>query len=100
MSRIEYPRSSPYYGTAQTSWLLGRYKHRTIAPHKDDSFVEILPKHALRPDRLSQELYGTPVYWWVFMVCNTSLIRDPIWDLKVGMIIRAPSANRLRMVIG
>ena len=100
MARVEYPASSPYHGTAQTSWLLGRYRHRSIRPHRDDKYVEILPKHALRPDRLSQELYGTPVYWWVFQVCNTKLIRDAIWDLKVGMVIRVPSASHLKTIIG
>lgn len=100
MARIEYPRSSPYHSTQQTSWMMGRYKHRSIPRHKDDKFVEIMPKHLHRPDRLSLELYGTPIYWWVFMVCNTSLIRDPIWDLQVGMVIRVPSANHLRSVIG
>lgn len=100
MARIEYPRSSPYHSTAQTSWMLGRYKHRSISPHKDDTYVEIMPRHLYRPDRLSLELYGTPIYWWVFTVCNASLLRDPVWDLKVGMVIRAPSANHLRSVIG
>ena len=100
MARIEYPRASPYHGTTQTSWMLGRYRHRSIPPHRDDTYVEIMPRHLNRPDRLSQELYGTPVYWWVFSVCNASLIRDPVWDLRVGMTIRIPSAARLRTIIG
>lgn len=100
MPKIDYPRSSPYYGTAQTSWAIGRYKHRTIPPQSDDVYVTILPRHEHRPDRLSQEYFGTPVYWWVFMVCNTHLIRDPIWDLKVGMTIRIPSQRYLGTIVG
>lgn len=98
--KIEYPRSSPYFSTPQSSWLLGRYSHRRIDPQNDDIYVTLESGHQHRPDALSQTLYGTPVYWWVFTVCNTRVIRDPIWDMKTGMTIRAPSLRYIKSVIG
>ena len=100
MAKLEYPRSSPYFGTPQTSWMLGRYKHRSINPQSDDTFITLTSGHEHRPEKLSLDLYGTPIYWWVFMVCNTHLIRDAIWDMKTGMTIRAPSNRYLKAVIG
>ena len=51
-----------------------------------------------KPDKLSYDLYNTPVYYWVFMVRNIDLIRDPIWDLKSGMVIMVPTLARLQIL--
>jgi hypothetical protein len=98
--KIDYAKTSPYGATPQTSWHIGRYVHRSIPAHKNDTLFELKPRHQYRPDLLSQELYGSPVYWWVFVVCNTKIIRDPIWDFKTGTTIVVPSADYIKTIIG
>lgn len=100
MAHVNYPQSSPYGASSQTSWYLGRYVHREIGQHDDDLRITLTARHVARPDLLSHELYGTPVYWWVFGVCNPKLRLDPVWGMKTGMIIRAPSVATIRSLLG
>jgi hypothetical protein len=95
MAKTAYDATSPYYSTPQTRWYLGPIKLRNILPDLSDQTMVVAAKYHNRPDLLSYDLYGTPAYWWVFMLCNMDLIRDPIWDLTSGMTIRAPAASRL-----
>lgn len=91
MTKINYPASSPYYTTPQTSWNIGLYQNRAVPTSSDDEFVTIEPKYHLRPDLLSYDLYGSWRYWWVFMVRNLNVIRDPIWDFQSGTSIWIPT---------
>lgn len=100
MAKILYSKNSPYAVTPQAQWYLGIYKHRTIAPASDDITITLSPHHAFRPDILSQELYGTPTLWWVFMLRNMNKIRDPLNDFNPGKVIFAPSLNSLKKSIG
>lgn len=100
MPKVDYSRNSPYGATSQTSWTIGRYVHRRIPANKDDEEFKLLARHQYRPDLLAEELYGSPAYWWVFLVRNPNLIRDPIWDFKTGTTIIVPSAEYLRSIIG
>lgn len=100
MSRVSYPKSSPYAATPQSSRFIGRYVHRSIRPNSEDRLMDIQPRHEFKPEAMSQELYGTPEYWWVFMARNLKVIRDPIWDHKVGLTIVVPSANYLKTLRG
>jgi hypothetical protein len=96
----KYPATSPYATTASAGWYLGLYKHRAVPVDSADREVTITIKYHLRPDLLSYDLYGTPVYWWVFLVRNMNVIRDPIWDFTEGKTIMVPSVNHLRSVVG
>jgi len=96
MPRETYSNTSPYSDTKQTSWYLQEYTHKTVPAYDDDDYVTLTGVHHHRPDRLSQELYGTPNYWWVFMARNMDLITDPIFDMKAGLIIRVPNLDVLR----
>lgn len=100
MARIQYPNSSPYAVTPQLDWRLGRYAHRPIPADVADTVVQITAKYHNRPDRLSNDLYGTPNFYWVFMCRNLNQIRDPIFDLTLGMYIYAPSIAHLQGVLG
>jgi|HigsolmetaGSP12D_1036236.scaffolds.fasta_scaffold04145_2 Base plate wedge protein 53. len=100
MAKINYPTTSPYAATPQLSWRIGRYEHRSISPMPGDTEIIVQPQFEHRPDRLSYDLYGTPEYYWVFMLRNMNLIRDPIWDLKAGMKIMVPSIDTLRTIFG
>lgn len=99
MPRVNYSASSPYFSTPQTRWYLGPIALRTIPSDLTDEQIQIDAKYEFRPDLLSYDLYGTPAYWWVFMVRNMDLIRDPIWDMKSGMTIWAPSVNRINTLL-
>jgi hypothetical protein len=95
MARIRYKRSSPYADTNQTSWYLDYYKDRPILKFEDDQLIVLSKKYEHKPDLLSQDLYGTPRFWWVFQRRNLELIKDPIWDFKVGLEIQVPSRERM-----
>lgn len=100
MSTVNYPSSSPYAATRQSSRFIGRYNHRVIPPSSDDTFIIIEAKYNLRPDLLAYDLYGDPNYWWVFMSRNIDLIRDPIWDFVSGLEILVPSNSHLKATLG
>lgn len=100
MSKIAYPANSPYFSTSQTSWHIGRYVYRPIPPDSGDTPVVLQMRHQYRPDRLSQDLYGTPVYWWVFCIRNSFLRADPVWNFVAGITIIVPSADYLRRIFG
>lgn len=98
--KVNYPSSSPYSVTPQTSWHIGRYRHVRIPPSAEDVPFEITAEYQYRPDKLSFHLYGTEAYWWVFMSRNLSVIRNPIWDFVAGTTIMIPSASHVRTVTG
>lgn len=100
MSRIVYPRTSPYAATGQTSWYLSNYKHQRIPRDSRDTLILLEARHQYRPDILSQELYDTPALWWVFMVRNMNSIRDPINDFVAGKSIFVPAHSHLKTVLG
>jgi len=66
MARIKYKNSSPYANTDQTSWYLDLYVDRNILKYEDDELIVITTKYEYKPDLLSQDLYGTPRFWWIF----------------------------------
>lgn len=100
MSNVTYPVTSPYAASKQTSWYLSRYKHRPIPPNRDDEPFTITAKYEFRPDKLSDDQYGTPAYWWVFAVRNRNVLNDPVWDMKVGVEIIIPSLAHINKSIG
>lgn len=60
---------------------------------KVPEFITIAPKFQYRLDLLSYDLYGSSAYWWVILLLNRNQLKDPVRDLKTGMILRvlAPS---------
>jgi hypothetical protein len=100
MSRIVYPKTSQYSSTPQGQWHIGPYAHRRIPRSSDDRPIVLEAKHEYRPDVLALELYGTASLWWVFMLRNMNVIRDPLNDFTVGKIIFAPSMGTLKKVLG
>ena len=93
MARTSYRRSSPYFETAQTSFYLDVLVDREILKQDTDQTKIIETKFDQRPDLFSQELYGTPDFWWVFARRNMELIKDPVFDFRAGLEIRVPSAD-------
>ena len=95
MSTI-YGPNSPYYLTPQTSWYLSYLVYRAVPQNSSDSIITITKPYEYRPDSLSNDLYHTVNYWWIFMVRNPDLIQDPIWDQVAGLQIYVPSLATLQ----
>lgn len=95
MPRQDYRSESPYVDTEQTNWYLLPITLREIKPDNTDTHQEISTKYQNRPDLMSYDLYGTPAYWWIFMVRNMDVIRDPIWDHQPGKKIWVPTKTRI-----
>lgn len=99
MSIVNYSSSSPYADTGQTNWYLDLLSYRDIGRDSTDTIQTLVQKYENRPDLLSYDLYGTPNYWWVFMIVNPNVIKDPIYDMTVGISIYCPTAARLTQVL-
>ena len=100
MSTVIYKPSSPYYKTIQTTWYLGILEPRDILRDGTDVYQLLQNKYEFRPDLLAYDTYGTPNYWWVFMMVNQDLIVDPIYDFTAGLGIYVPTSARLSAVLG
>lgn len=98
MSKVNYAETSPYSGTSQTNVYLEYldfWRGSYIPARDSDSRLEILDRYNQRPDLLSNDLYGTAGYWWVFALRNPDIIKDPIYDLRGGVVIYAPTKDNL-----
>lgn len=100
MSVIRYPANSPYAATTQTSWCINQFVFRAIPPDSSDAIYTLQSRHQYRPDRLSYDLYASPVYWWVFCQRNPFLRSEPIWNFVPGLQIAVPSFDYLKRVLG
>lgn len=58
-----------------------------------DVFVTITQDIEMRPDLISNKAYGTPDLWWVIYEFNG--VRDPLFDLRAGQILRIPELERV-----
>ncbi|ASV44766.1 baseplate wedge subunit [Agrobacterium phage Atu_ph07] len=95
MTEVKYRSGSPYAATPQTSWYLENLVLRQIDRAPSDKKITLHPKYENRPYNLSYDLYGTRDFWWVFMVLNIDIIRDPIYDFKAGIEIYVPTRERV-----
>jgi hypothetical protein len=96
MTKIQYPSTSPYAITPQSNWAIGLYKHRPIIASDDDKLLPIAAKYHHNSPLLAADLYGDASLYWVFMLRNMNIFRDPIWGLEAGMEIYIPSKENLR----
>lgn len=95
MAKVSYSKASPYSETTQESWYLGIYDPRTFTFSSNDTKMTITAEYQYRPDKLSQALYGTPEFMWVFSVRNPDILKDYIWDMVAGLEIIVPSADTI-----
>lgn len=91
MAKLKYNTSSIYHVTPVRSKFLDLYVP-PITPNfeKTRSYV-IEQKYDRRPDLLSYDLYNDSKYWWVFALYNRNIIKDPLFDFKVGVTILIPT---------
>ena len=100
MARVQYKKSSPYANTDQASWYLAALTYRPIPRATTDKFIVVQGKYDKRPDLLSYDLYGTPDYWWTFMILNPDVLKDPVFDFNAGVQIYTAARDRLTSILG
>lgn len=95
MTSVTYLPSSLYYATPQVNVngvsYLDFWTAQIIPASSNDTLMILDNKYQYRADLLSYDLYGTPQLWWVFMLRNPDVIKDPIWDFVTGITIYAPA---------
>jgi len=94
MTQSYYKGTSPYYTTPQIYDFLPYldfWNATPVVPSPNDVLYQIPATYQHRPDLLSFDVYGTTGYWWVFAVRNPDTIKDPIYDLVVGINIYLPA---------
>ena len=95
MTSSTYLPSSPYSATPQITAkgvsYLDFWTAQTITASSNDTLMTLDQKYQYRADLLSYDLYGTPQLWWVFMLRNPDVIKDPVWDFVTGITIYAPA---------
>lgn len=96
MPVVNYDRSSVYSLTPQSSYALGYWNPPGIQASVTDSFMVLPQRYKHRPDLLSADLYGTPRLWWVFMMINPNVLKDPIYDMQPGIELRVPSNTSIQ----
>lgn len=91
--------TSPYVNTDIKDFYLDIWDEIIIEPSIEDTIMTVGPKYHKRPDLLSYDLYGTPRLYWVFIVRNMNLMKDPIEDFVSGLEIYVPSKERIEEYI-
>lgn len=98
-----YKSVSPYYTTIKKNNVvsyLDIMNFRSIPEDDSDIALSIHSKYNTRPDLLSNNLYGTPDLWWVFIVRNPDQMIDPIYGLITGLEIYVPTKDRIFGILG
>jgi hypothetical protein len=96
----KYQQTSPWANTTIKNGYLQNFKIRPVSAEPDDIRYTIDPQYNYRPDLLSYDMYDTPKLWWVFAQRNMNVIRDPIFDFKVGTTIYIPKKSSLFKLLG
>lgn len=95
-----YNKSSPYFNTAIVNNYLDVVEFRNIPLDPADSLFEITSVYENRPDLLAYDLYQDVNLWWVFVVRNQDVIKDPVFDFIAGTKIYIPKLDTLRESLG
>lgn len=93
-------KSSPYFDTPIVLFYRDFLSFRELEKSDEDDLIVVTDRYVERPDMLSFDLYGTTRYWWVFMIRNMDIIKDPIFDLQAGIEIYVPKRERLERELG
>lgn len=66
----------------------------------DDEEYVIEPMFENRPDLLANEVYGNKNVWWIIVMRNQDVIKDPLRDFKTGVTIQLPNPDTVNRLIG
>ena len=64
------------------------------------TYYVVTPKQQSRPDKLSYDLYGSSRFWWSIAILNRDQLKDPIRDLKTGMLLIVIKPEDVSSVLG
>lgn len=70
-----------------------------IPKNINDTSYKIDSKYNNRPDLLAYEIYENSYLWWVFLLRNPDILKDPIRDFRTGVIIRIPSRGVVEEIL-
>jgi hypothetical protein len=100
MAKATYSRTSPYYDTPTFGNFLDVMTYRAIPAKSTDTYYEIDSVYSRRPDLLASDLYGDSNLWWVFIVRNPNVLKDPIFDFTAGTRIYIPQKETISAALG
>jgi len=90
-----YKKTSPYYTTKMNNLYLEKLNLRSVPTDKDDVEYVIENQYKYRPDLLAFDFYQDPKLWWVFILRNRSVLKDPIYDFIPGTKIYIPKLESI-----
>ena len=100
MAKAVYSKTSPYYSTSTFGNFLDVLAYRDIPAKASDTYYEIDTVYSRRPDLLASDLYGDSNLWWVFIVRNPNVLKDPIFDFTAGKRIYIPQKETITSALG
>lgn len=100
MAKANYSKTSPYYNTGTFGNFLDVLNYRSIPALSTDTYYQIDSVYHRRPDLLASDLYGDSNLWWVFIVRNPNVLKDPIFDFKAGKRIYIPQKETITSALG
>jgi hypothetical protein len=95
-----YNKLSPYVNTSMARGYLEILNFIDIPSEVDDIEFEITSLYMHRPDLLAYDIYGDSQLWWVFVVRNKDVLRDPVYDFVPGQRIFLPKLETIKNAIG
>lgn len=87
-----YSRGTAVLNRSDQAFLTLR-KPLNLSEDAGDILVEVTQDILTRPDLIADRAYGDQSLWWAIYEFNG--IRDPLFDLKAGQILRIPELERL-----
>jgi hypothetical protein len=97
---VAYTKTSPYYGTGTWGKFLDIWNSKTIDADPSDAIYQIDSLYNLRPDLLAYDLYQDSNLWWVFVLRNPDVLKDPLLDFLTGTIIYVPQKSSVTRQLG
>lgn len=91
-----YKRAIVTTNRSNQNFILLR-KPLVLEQDNGDTFFEVTQEVLKRPDLVAQTFYGNTDYWWVIYEFNG--IKDPLFELKMGQILRIPALERVLVAI-
>jgi hypothetical protein len=92
MMTVTYKNTSMYRNTKLNDNFLEIYQPPIVPNFENVKEFTITQKYNKRPDLLAFDLYGTSSLWWIFVIYNRGLIRDPLFDFVSGITILIPKS--------
>ena len=101
ISNAVYEPTSPYFSTGLIdNKFLDLLYYKNIPAYVDDIYKAITPTYQYRPDLMSFDLYGKVDYWYVFILRNKDILKDPIWDFTADKKIYIPKLSTIITALG